>query len=237
MDLGRKHIQSITISTLQQRKLRCRGIELCWVYGVCFLTRAKDLSLPSNTSMLPLPFLNSSFGFVLQSSGYLSLHCVISVIFSRILSVQQEKSLNSCPLVTDGLAITGGRDFLLLWRMDAFFNTNFGFYLHDKIIYCDINLCLPCVPDLSPTHSRLSQECFVANGTREVAGLPVLYKYPSLWKRGQVEKGWPIKVRREGNNFPQIRRSLKAERKGGKKKTVRLPIQTPSGEFLSSQHQ
>lgn len=111
--------------------------------------------------------------------------------------------------------------------MDAFFNTNFGFYLHDKIIYCDINLCLPCVPDLSPTHSHLSQECFVANGTREVAGLPVLYKYPSLWKRGQVEKGWPIKVRREGNNFPQIRRSLKAERKGGFPPVMRSQWQGP----------
>ena len=105
-------------------------------------------------------------------------------------------------------------------------------YLHDKIIYCDINLCLSCVPDSSPTHSLLSQECFVANGIREVAGIPVFYEHPSLCKRGQVEKRWPITARREGNNFPQVRRSLKGERKGGFPPVMRSQWQGPGDCWL-----
>ena len=67
----------------------------------------------------------------------------------------------------------------------------------------------------------------MANGIREVAGTPVFCEHPSLWKRGQVEKGWPITARREGNNFPQIRRSLKAERKGGFPPVMRSQWQGP----------
>lgn len=63
-------------------------------------------------------------------------------------------------------------------------------------------------------HDPPSQGWFVANGVTEVAGIPVLCKYSSLWKRGQVEKGWPVKARREENDFSQIRRILKVERRG-----------------------
>lgn len=64
-------------------------------------------------------------------------------------------------------------------------------------------------------HHPLSQRWFVAKRKTEVAGSSVLCKYLSIVKRGQAKKGWPVKARREENDFLKIRRSLQVERRGG----------------------
>lgn len=107
-----------------------------------FSNSSQGLNIASSTSLFPLPFLTTAVLDLYHNPQGTCPSLMPSISFLvDILSVQLEKSLNSCP---------ASKRFSSLVKVDAFFNLNFGFYLHDRIIYCDVNLCLPYVPHPSP---------------------------------------------------------------------------------------
>lgn len=86
---------------------------------------------------------------------------------------------------------------------DSFLHLNFGFYPCDRIIYCDINLCLFYVPHLSPPASPFTSEIFwgkVKNrGCRKSCSLPVLKLFEG---GGGGREGIAYKGEKKGESFP-----------------------------------